>query len=352
MRYGGRACHPRQRCVVLRSSPSCLPATLPDMPARVRRLRRVHPRDSGRMAADWRERMLTWQRCRGDAANGGCRASNLSRRMADMGPLPPATDVQRTPATQRLRTFVPNAWLSVSAKTSHSTRPQFTMPISLFLTCDLLLLQGGCRQKISRTNEMKGWKVREGLSRGGVHVCTRIHRSRPPMLGPYCLVSDPGNDASIQICGQSSNGSSLSPPSYGCNPSMHPRRRGCPNSAGRSSAANFYCGDPFGQFSVLGDWQCLRAAPKGWLARGSMRCQRSRLAWRGADRDIPDQEEPANMRAPRNCRHVAARPPSRCHGEPACVWHAMRQARDRASFGARSLLRGPFQRRLAITQAP
>jgi len=29
--------------------------------------------------------MLTWQRCRGDAANGGCRASNLSRRMADMG---------------------------------------------------------------------------------------------------------------------------------------------------------------------------------------------------------------------------------------------------------------------------
>jgi hypothetical protein len=30
-------------------------------------------------------RMLAWQRCRGDAANGGCRASNLSRRMADMG---------------------------------------------------------------------------------------------------------------------------------------------------------------------------------------------------------------------------------------------------------------------------
>jgi hypothetical protein len=30
--------------------------------------------------------MLAWQRCRGDAANGGCRASNLSRRMADMGP--------------------------------------------------------------------------------------------------------------------------------------------------------------------------------------------------------------------------------------------------------------------------
>ena len=31
------------------------------------------------------ERMLTWQRCRGDTANGGCRGSNLSRRMADMG---------------------------------------------------------------------------------------------------------------------------------------------------------------------------------------------------------------------------------------------------------------------------
>ena len=29
--------------------------------------------------------MLTWQRCRGDAANGGCRASNLNPRMADMG---------------------------------------------------------------------------------------------------------------------------------------------------------------------------------------------------------------------------------------------------------------------------
>src|ERR1017187_10471678 len=40
--------------VVLRSSPSCLPATLPDIPARVRRLRRIQPMDSGRMAADWR----------------------------------------------------------------------------------------------------------------------------------------------------------------------------------------------------------------------------------------------------------------------------------------------------------
>jgi hypothetical protein len=39
--YGGHACQTRQR--ILRSFPSCLPTTLPDIPARKRRLRRVQP---------------------------------------------------------------------------------------------------------------------------------------------------------------------------------------------------------------------------------------------------------------------------------------------------------------------
>src|ERR1019366_2092999 len=46
---------------------------------------RVPPPLPGEWLLTGVERMLTWQRCRGDSANGGCRASNLSRRMADMG---------------------------------------------------------------------------------------------------------------------------------------------------------------------------------------------------------------------------------------------------------------------------
>lgn len=76
------------------------------------------------------ERMLTLQRCRGDATNGVCQASNLSRHMADMG-------FKRTSVLQRYRVLPNGSSLVVQFTASHKS----------FVAFGNVLRSGCCTQR-------------------------------------------------------------------------------------------------------------------------------------------------------------------------------------------------------------